>query len=141
PSRPDREPFWIGPRVGWIERQVRIEGERAVHVYLGDASKLGKVVPEPELHVVVAFLAREIPRVVVFDLIVRIPRSLRFSACLRPKALIDELRRTKGLIAEGLLPEDEPFPSAVGTLRAETRVAVPPVLPRPRHADRIDPRV
>ena len=101
-SRPDREPFGIGPRVGRIERQVRVESERAVFIDLRDSPELGEVVPEPKLHVVVTLLPGKEPRVVILNLIVGIPRALRLGAGLRQEALIAELGRTEGLIADGL---------------------------------------
>src|SRR5439155_14533602 len=62
-------------------------------------------------------------------------------ACLRQEAQIIELRRAERLIAFRLLLEDESLLSALRALRSEARVAVPPVLPRPRHANRVDARV
>ena len=81
------------------------------------------------------------PRVVILELVVGIPRALRLGAGLGEEARVAELRRTEGLIADGLLFELEAFLSAFRTLGAEACVAVPPVFPRPRQADRIDARV
>src|SRR5262245_5537958 len=86
-------------------------------------------------------LARVEPGVIVFDLIVVIPGPLRLGAGLREEARVRELRRTEGLIARGLLFELEAGLSARSPLGAEACVAVPPVLPRSRHAKRVDASV
>src|SRR5207247_7628010 len=59
----------------------------------------------------------------------------------RKKAQVIELRRAQRLVAFRLLLEDESFLSALRALGAEARVAVPPVFPRPRDANRVDARV
>src|SRR5204862_7444469 len=126
--------LWVGARMGRTEWQMGVEPERAVRVDLRHTPQLRVVVAEAEFHVVVAVFARDEPGKVVLDLIIRVPRSLRLGARLRQKTDVVELRRAQGLIATRLLPEHEPFPAALGSLRAETLVAVPPMLPRSRHA-------
>ena len=74
------------------------------------------------------------PRVVVLDLVVGIPRTLRLGAGLGEVAQVVQLRRAERLIAGRLVAELEACLSAVGTLGAEACVAVPPVLPRPGDA-------
>ena len=139
--RADGESFGVGPWVGRVEREIPVERERAVFVSLIDSPELGVVVADPELHVVVPPLARVEPGVIVLDLIVAVPGALRLGAGLREEARVGELRRTEGLIALRLLFEREAGPSALRTLSAEAGVAVPPVLPRPRHANGIDASV
>ena len=133
--KPDGEPFGVGPWVGRVERRIRVELEGAVLIDLRDSPELGVVVPRAELHVVVPLFAWEEPRVIILDLIIRIPRALRFRAGLSEEAEIVQLRRTFGLLVGDL--EAGEF----RTLRAPALVAVPPVLPRPRHADRVDASV
>src|SRR5205823_44670 len=88
-----------------------------------------------------AVLARDEPRVVVLDLVVRVPRTLRLGAGADEEAGIVQLRRALRLVAGSLLAASESGEIAIGPLRTEARVAVPPVLPRPRHLHRVDARV
>src|SRR6185503_3803312 len=118
-----------------------VDVERAVLVNLRDPAQLGEVVPRSELQLVVALLAGDEPGVVVFDLPVGIPRALVFGTGLRQQAQVAELWRTERLIALVLCSEHEAFPAALGALGAAARVAVPPVLPRPRDPDGVHFRV
>ncbi len=140
-AHPDRQPLRIGARIGGVERRVAVDREGAVLVDLRDALELGVVVARADLHFVVALLAGNEPREVVLDLVVRVPRSLRFGAGLAEEALIAQLRRAQHLLAVGLLSEVETGAIRIRALRAEAGIAVPPVLPGPRDAHGIDVRV
>ena len=124
-----------------VERQVAAERERAVLVDLRDALELGVVIAGAELDLVVAFLAGDEPREVVLDLIVRVPRSLRFGARADEQLWMIQLRRAQQLASRSLFAELESFRAVDRTLRAETGVAVPPVLPGARHAHGVDAAV
>src|SRR4029079_3967280 len=138
-AHPNAQPFGIGPRIRGVEREIRIDRERAVLVDLRHAAQLGVVIPKAELQLVVALLAGDEPGVVVLDLVVRIPRPLRLGTRLTEKVQVAELRRALRLIARSLVAKRETLTGVVRAgLATEAGVTVPPVLPRPRQTHRVD---